>query len=490
MGIHIKIQPLESVLAYLCLGSLFILSYHFLQDQIQPLRYIEFLKYSTLGLLLLNVTISTKIYGFKIYHPYLLLLGTISFFILSRIALDIVYKSYDFAYTNMLSYYKFSPVIQTRLLTNILISLFSIQIGAGVAVSTLKNSITTENKLKPNLNWRKIGLFFFYLGMPFLFYQYYSVAREVYNRGYVILYDGTLNYSNSIITVFFSRLAWVGFFSFLASMPEKRSLQRNLVLFCLLLIPRLLQGSRGPVMCIVLILFWFYFYSIGLDIKPKRIVLIIFSLFFINVFVGSLRDGGRYQNKNNFAKLFVYDQGISIQVLGYAIEHEAALSDYTFSNMFAKLYFSLDVARRKIKGQKTKFTKDEVIDNYGSLSYRITNLVNRERLLSGIDIGGSYLAEYYLLGKEKGQAIGGFLLGFFLLTIVEKFRNNRVGVLILLLTLPSIIYIPRDSTFDFIADNMSNVILFTLVAGLMFLVVSNKAHFTEMLIKIKVNNEK
>ena len=485
MSKHIKIQPLESVFAYLCLSMIFFVLHLIFTSIVSAEAYVEFLKYAVVGLLLLNVFVSTKIYGLKIYHPYLLLLGTLTFFILSRIILDLIYKDVNFAQTNFLSYYVFSVEIQSVLLQNIIISLIALQIGAGLAVGRLIVNVSTPNELLEDINWRTMGLFLFYLGLPFLAYQYIQVAKEVLAKGYLIIHDGKLEYSNSLITVFFSRLSWVGFFIFLASIPPKKLLYPNLVLFILVLIPRLLQGARGPVMCMALVLFWYVLYITNKDVKMRNLVMLLVAMFFLNIYVGSFRVGEDYQQRSHLAKRFFYEQGVSVQVLGYSVEHDKAMSEYGLPNMFSRLRTFVDVAKRKVTGEPGEMSKDEIVREFGYLGFWVTNIVNRDMLMNGYSIGGSYLAELYLVGKGVMQSIGGLFIGFVTVYGVEKWKRNRVGLLMLLFILPSWIYIPRDSTFNFITDNMSNIILFSIISGVMFLAVNNKEKLMEKLEKIK-----
>jgi len=432
-------------------------------------------------MVLLNAYFALKSLKFELTHPYVIFLGTFTLFLLSRVILDVLQPSYDFARTNILTYYTYDYATQQRLLENLIIALFSLHLGATLAYGfSHKARRKGLKELSPQKTWRDVGLFFFYIGLPFLAFQYIQIAKEVIKHGYYILYTGGLQYSNSLITVFFSRLSWMGFFVFLVSMPPKKMLLRNLLVFALVLIPRLLQGSRGAIMCLLLTLLWYVPYIYNYRLKIKTILLISIALVFINIFVGSFRSGSDYHKRDHFVKLFFFDQGISIQVLAYAIDHEALFDDYGFDKMFAKLNYVLSASKNKLQRNGEVISRNEQAEEYCFLSYRLAKRLNKPKFNSGIDIGGSYVAEYYLLGHELGQFIGGLLFGFFFVYGVEQFKRHRVGLLVLLLALPSLLYIPRDSTFDFIADNVSNIILVLIIMGTLMLVSYNKAWWSDM----------
>lgn len=421
--------------------------------------YVEILKISVVGVLGLNLFFSLKMHRLKLYHPYIIFLGTLSLFILSRILLDVLTPYVSFEYTVFLSNYKWSYSVQIRLLQNIIISLIALQIGASFALNKLRGIVGEENRIKPEMNWQRLGLLLFYVGLPFLMYQYLEMAMEIMSKGYLALHKGEIVYRNSFLTTLFSRFSLVGFFIYLAGIPKNKSLYFNLFIFIVfVLVPKLLQGMRGPVMCTLLILFWFVYYINNHPIKIRYLLLFIVSMILVNNFMTFFRLGEEYKRQDQMLVRFFYQQGVSLQVLGYSIEHEEELAEYRFVNMFANTRVFIDDVIARFSGEKRDLTPKDIKEEYGYLGYWVTDIVNPDMFKQGFSNGGSYLAEYYLIGRELGQFIGSFFIGFFTIIFVERGRRNRFGLLLLFFFLPSWIFVPRDSTFDFITDNISNAL--------------------------------
>lgn len=394
----------------------------------------------------------------------MIFLGMFCLFVLIRIFLDIFNEKTNFAQTTFLTSYIFNLEIQLRLLTNILISLVAVQIGASIAIMWNASGIEKPNMILKDINWVRVGLILFYMGLPFLIYKYVLVALIVISRGYLAFHHEGAEalFSSGLIITFFFRLSWCGFFIFLAGMPNKKQLYFNLFIFSLTLIPLILQGLRGPVMCTILTLFWYVMYVNNLKVKTWQLIIFLSAAIMLNAFVGALRADSvsDFMDTDNKSKKFLYNMGVTIQVVGYSIEHDEKLEDYSIANMFAMLRQFVFVAKNKILRVRELPTKQEFIEKFGYLGFWITDIVNPARLKAGNSIGGSFLAEFFLVGKEWMQFLGSFLIGFFTVTLVEKFRKKRIGILFLLFFIPSWIFIPRDSTFNFITDNMSNIILF------------------------------
>ena len=106
------------------------------------------------------------------------------------------------------------------------------------------------------------------------------------------------------------------------------------------------------------------------------------------------------------------------------------------------------------------------------LHERINYGIDPVKAKQGFGMGSSYVAEFYLYGKEFAQLFLGLFFGFFFNWFFKKFKKDNSGLVIIFLILPSLVYTPRHSLFFFIqASFVSMVILFVL-----FLLSSFKSH--------------
>lgn len=410
------------------------------------------MKYSVLVLYGVNILVSVRWQKMPLHHPYMIFLGIIGLFILSRIFFDVLGGAH-FAQTTAFSDYIFEMSVQIRLLINVYLTLFGLQIGA-----LINTSRDAGRKCMPmeDVNWKKVGLFLFYVGLPFLVYQFLMVGLEVMEKGYGARLRGELDYRNTVLTTFMARSALGGFFFYLAGIPKSRWFYLHLTVFLLAFYLQLLEGARYYVMCFSLVLFSLYFVIRRVQFRFVSVIGLVSVLFLISAVVGIMRSKNKSFEKD-WAAEFVNQQGFALQIVGHAIEYKDSI-DYQFIDMFAHTRFRLDLMKERLMGVPAMDSREEIMDKYHTLAFQLTHQVNAKALKGGWDMASSYIAEFFLLGRECLVFFGNILVGFITVFFSNRAIRNKYGILLMLYILPYWIFIPRDNIFDFITDNMSNML--------------------------------
>jgi len=209
-------------------------------------------------------------------------------------------------------------------------------------------------------------------------------------------------------------------------------------------------------------LFYYVFSNRDVILNKYYLIGFIVFLFLSAAFIGSFRSHEKLSEKDNWAFDFLYNQGVTIQVLGYAVEYQDEV-EYKFKDMFSHVMYRMEVTKHRFFKTGVTEGKVHIMNEFGNLSYQLTYKVNRSALLGGWDMASSYLAELYLLGKAWMMLIVNVIIGFFSVFAVNILERKKTGMLILLMVLPSWLIIPRDNLFDFITDNITNVVFVLMI---------------------------
>lgn len=453
------------LLSYISLGLVLALFGGLLHYVASPIVLVEYLKYAVVLLFLVNIGTSVLVKKLPLYHPYVMFLGMFGLFILSRIFLD-VFSISGFQHTTQFSSYDFRVEIQEKLLLNVLLSLWSLQLG--VLIFELIPDKESDTQVPYSVDWCNIGLFFFYIGLPFFIYQSIQLGTEVLEKGYAARFSGALQYRNTYLTTFLYRSSFCGFFIYLAGVPKSKFFYLHLFVFVIALYTMLLGGVRYYVMTVSLVLFAYTFYFRQIKLRLYHFLLVVALMFIVSAFIGSLRSGQKLSDKEGWVTEFIDEQGIGLQIIGHSIEHADEI-DFSFQNMFAHTLTRLDVIMSRIQGDVKEKSKLFLMEKYKTLSFQLTYYVNKQAIASGWDMACSYIAELYLIGRVWGVLFGNIIVGFFTCYISRKSVRNKYGILFLLFFLPAWLFIPRDNLFDFITDNMTNVLFVSFILAVVYL---------------------
>jgi len=414
-----------------------------------------FLKYSTAFLFVYNLLVSLRVQAIPLYHPYLIFTGIFGLYLVSRIFFDIL-GLVDFGATSQFAFYTFSEDVKLRLLINVAIALWALQLGFMLFFKPDR-----PVHLKSRRTWERIGLYLFYIGMPFLVYRYVMVGLDVAQLGYSARISGDLVYRNTLLVSVMSRLSLAGFFIFLASVPQTKNFKWHLIIFLAVMSLQLLEGGRYHTFCLYLTIFSYVFYTRNVKHRLWMYVFLVASLLFLGAGIGVLRSNSEGLEAKPLYK-FVYEQGFGLQILGHTIEYHDEIT-YKPKHLFTHAHYYADLILNRIVDKEVPTDKMQRMEKYGNLEFCLTYKVNKKAMLGGWDMAVSYMAEAFMLGKEFMVLVLSALIGLIFFLIGQRHRWQGLSLLFIVMFLPSWIFIPRDSLFDFITDNISNTFFVLLI---------------------------
>lgn len=298
---------------------------------------------------------------------------------------------------------------------------------------------------------RKISLFIFItttIGViPF---EYRKLLYAVKN-GYMSLYT---TYSSSAWGTRLSVASMSSFFLVLATRPNKR---KTILVFCLGVIPPLLQlaeGSRGDFVSYGLfIVFYLYQFSefnlekvLTQKERRKKFIKFIALMLLIAVIAlpwlhnyGYSRAGLRYEEAsgviNKILDFFV-GQGGSFRLVGYASQFKGQLHNacYSFGGLWGTVIG---------KGYAAQTVENALFGT--SFGDAVTYKVHPTMYLNGYGMGSSYVAELYYDFGYVGVCIVNFFIGAFLRKLAQLNKKNVLQIAIMLSLFYYMTRMPRGS---------------------------------------------
>ncbi|MBN2597971.1 MAG: O-antigen polysaccharide polymerase Wzy [Marinifilaceae bacterium] len=384
--------------------------------------------------------------------PYIYFLATFFFFILSRVFGDIM-GLLDFSLTTGFSQYKYSLYVQGKILVNLIIALWATQLG--VFLSVRKSSVVTNVDFDHSDKLYKYGLGLFIFTLPFVIFDFFKKVMAIKKYGYLALFQD-FNESPALIVILCIVINTIGLYFIILSKPDKKKMLWILSLYISFLLVKLSLGQRGAILCQMITIFWAITYVYNVKINFLKITFFSCLILLLAFYVGISRVDGDFSIGKDALGVFFMGQGVSIQVLGYSIEYENLLSDYSFINMFAELRSIFESILNRLLGTESLITNSayESMKAYGHLGLKLSYLVHTDKFFKGNGLGTSYIAEIYLVAKEYGQLYFGIILGFIIEYLSRLTVNSKKGMLLLLVLSPSLYFLSRDSLFAFLSNNI------------------------------------
>lgn len=383
---------------------------------------------------------------FKINSLYIMFLFTITIFIFSRIFISFFYEV-DFAVASKWRIGNFDKNEIKTILLYFSFSILAIHQGALCCKrDTLKKIV--DLPFSPRLY--KIGMVLFLLSILPFTYKLYIQLLHVLNNGYIESYValGEINYP--IWTKGSGTLVLVGFALILSSNPPLEKVKFVFFIFGLSQFIMLLQGSRGSFITTILFIYWYASNVYKMKVSLKTLIIMFLTLVALAQSVAFIRSGGQ----SSFSIIdnlfyFFWEQGTSIQVPFYAIRFEELLSNSAFSYLFFPFFGIAAIG----KGQSYEF-----IQEFSSLPHQLTYLVNPTAYLSGEGLGGSFLAEIYLLPSFFILPLL-FALGYMIVYFNESI-NKRWVLLFSCIFVPHVLWMSRGSFLIALVDIIPIIIVF------------------------------
>ncbi|WP_404334450.1 O-antigen polysaccharide polymerase Wzy family protein [Planococcus rifietoensis] len=371
------------------------------------------------------------------------------------------------------------------------LSLLGVYIGFEIITyfkKNIKKKVNTDNKnTKFNRDYtykiRKISLVLMWIAFCAVLLREIETLIIMRETSYTEL---RIAYNSSLpsILIRIANMYFLFFCIYLATLPSKREVFFPFIGFLALGVIVLLYGVRGDfVLNILFTVFYFYLrnhlYSNNQKWFGKRetIILIVsipIILFSMN-YIGEIRYSNDYEvstDENEIIESFFYNQGVSVDIIGYVREYEESFPEngvYSFdrtlhflkNNAFSKAIFNTEEFRAH--------TLERAI--YGnSLGQTLSYLVYPESYFRGVGMGSSYIAELYKDFGYSGLIILNIFYGVMMAIIVPHKTRNIWIITCSLLLIQGLFYAPRSSFDGFV----SNIISFPNLAGILIVIVLSK----------------
>ena len=350
--------------------------------------------------------------------------------------------------------------IIVRTLLNINIAFLSYIVGVIFYNSfcrTLKSDFSTPiGKISEEFCWKLV-----LIGGIVKAYWSLQMLLAIIQNGYLALYTGELDLQHkSIVFNILSGLFDVGLY-FLIILRRKVDKKILFVAFIYMILA-FSSGQRGPGMLFFLFVMFLYVYIKKLRINFIKLGLVFVGFVFLLSFIGWFR-GAQDVNFKFSVIHFLWGQGISMLVLTEAIRWDNII-DYSFMDLFGTIKYIFEYYVYKFSGESFPYSTIEIPIHYKYYSGYISNISNPILYDLGFGIGGSYIAEFYSIGKEFFQLFGGIFVALLLNFIFDVFRaKSGFWKFYAFHSLPFLLYIPRDNMMDFLTQDWWVLISYMLV---------------------------
>lgn len=281
----------------------------------------------------------------------------------------------------------------------------------------------------------------------------------------VIKYGYLVIYNNSIQSILPSGLKYLStffpliIFICLSIFKERKYCYTVLVLYFLYLCFTLMTGVRGEfgigILLIIMYLF-VYEFIINRRVVEKKllirggiilVVLIPICAITLNIF-NSLRNNDNVDNFNlyNQFQSFFVNQGSSVNLISMAIENEEEFKKNETMYVFGPFLENVENKILKItNGIEFKFLENK------STSFAVDASkfeLGEDGYNSGQGLGSQYLAEVYIDYGFIGIILCSIVIGLMLYIVGNFYKYNILGSSLSLLTIQSILYLPRGQAIQ------------------------------------------
>jgi len=422
------------IIGYLSSLLIFLISLYF--DEIQIYK---------IALIIIYFTVFLMVYYKEknILHPNVLFLICFFFFLGSRILLDI-FTDKNFAQTDFFTEYIFSKDIQKQILLSLIVALLGFSTGQLYQYHAQKQNAYLKKYDDKNL----IKFTFFVLITGFLAHVSANIIRihQSFTKGYISLYLSPPSIP-MIITglqdIFIPAIA----FSFLLNIPSKYIKSMN-IMIAFTSIASILTGARGTSILFILVYLFFYNYYLKNKKIPFRNILIPGLFMFASaIVVGLTRLKTKYLTVYDVIFNFLWGSSESLMVHGYLIERIREINN--------KIYYLLMPAFSYLLRIMGVYTPPKVGQTYENATYsynlaqKLPYLVNPRFYLSGLGLGSSNIAEFYLAGGYFMIFSGYLFYSVFFSYLVNKAKNSKIASFFLFIFTPFYIYSPRWNALGF-----------------------------------------
>lgn len=377
------------------------------------------------------------------------------FFLGSRFLFDLCSDEYNVCYFDFF-YNRFVSVnIINRAILNLIVALCSYNIGSLLWRFHKNNSSNTQlNLIRPLQPILSNRVTYALLCMGFIAKAYYAyqVFGAILAHGYLAFFLGEIEIYRNMLMWFCESFYEIAIFIIISRNSKLKFVEILAIVVYIVL--SMGTGQRGFAM-LTIVFILFYSYKLGrIKLRLPYIIFSIFLLSIVAILVGNIRSGNAFVLDDVFSvfKDFIYGQAVSITVLVATIDYDSQIH-LTFWDLFAHIRYLLTYYWEKITFQSPLpidlTTQAEEYKWYGQY---ISSIVNEKMFYNGFGLGSSYVAQFYAVGKEFFQLIGGIFVGYvagFLYYCLKS--ENFLKRFWAFHALTIFIFIPRANLFEFIS---------------------------------------
>ena len=401
--------------------------------------------------------------GLNLNITFLAFLVTYFTFLLTRIIFPLFFNTDELAI--ILGETVFNVEINKFVNLVLYIALLSVYIGYRCSIQRekIENVCYRFYDYKSVVRVRKFSKIAAILFSFFAFLSILDQVRYVLAHGYMDFY---LNYKSLIpyVIVFLATFFEYFVMFFLATMPSKKESKWIIIIYLLVSVTSIGMGQRGSAVLAIIFVVSYYFIRNGINPGEKpwigkkgiftlllSIPVLVSSLFLIS-YVRAEKDVD-IDDSANLAIGFFYQQGVSVNVLGYAKEFENILPegkiysagkvvDFFNHNTISQLFFNTE----PVKPQTTEHALND-----HTLHATLTYLGSPSLYFSGGGYGGCYIADLWVDFGLFGVIVGSLIYGICLANIRKWCRKSFWGAAVGLMMYTNIIFAPRANFIDFIS---------------------------------------
>ncbi|WP_281874382.1 O-antigen polysaccharide polymerase Wzy family protein [Sellimonas catena] len=373
----------------------------------------------------------------------------------------------------------FSNEITIHMSISLYLAVFGIILGC-----LFSNKVARIFKLEKKIKFRESDLkkyfqksakIITYFTLFFYFVVLFEKIFFVRDNTYLEYY---LEYATNLpgVVVKLADMFPIAFWIFMGSMPSKKEVNRAMLFYGGYSVISLGTGQRNKFVLGILMIIIYYFFRDKMDHKQKWInkkvcfvgLLCVPFLISFLYFFGFSRDGIQVNHISTGEAIveFMKNQSTSADLIGYEKLYETylpenklyslgRLKDFFQNNVITQALFDIPVYQQQ--------TAEAAI--YGnSFGQMISYLVMPWNYIQGRGLGSCYIAELYHDFGYIGIFLFNLLLGIVLSNSIYIVKSGNMFVIgIFLLMVEKIIYMPRDTTSNFLYTGINFTTILTIV---------------------------
>lgn len=342
-------------------------------------------------------------------------------------------------------------------------------IGGGWALSGRGERESGARRRRPApVRVRAVALAIFYAAIPFVVLQSLLLARSGRTSGF---YEARLAVGLMPAPLeFIAEMATPAFFAYLASIPARRPAVFHSLVYLGVMGFTLITWQRASFVLGLLLVGLYWLYRHLTAPKGERWVTVRYGLIaavggvvlmsllaLLNTLRGRTRALGL---PGGPAVDFLFDQGVSVNVIGYAIRYEGTLPHdrgYSFGQIIESIQtYLLPVfgGGRVVSGQSIERAAEG-----HQLSHAISYLALGDDYLRGSGYGSSFVAELLVDGGILAVVFGSMALGAMLMWAPRLLNGPYFVRLVVLALLHGVMFAPRGGFTQFIVQALGTAFL-------------------------------